>query len=461
MSTTNTTSNKRKKVGIKSTHDNNDFSEDYVALARKFSQSKRPIPVDFRKLVNFHSGIDRFTHIAHFYPAKLLLNIPYFFLRCKSLTGEVKTVLDPFCGSGTVLLEAIINGKAAYGADANPLARKISKVKTTPINCDKIERSTKRILANARKSNNKRLPQAFLNWEHWYSPLAHSNLAKLSHEVGKTRNPTVRNFLELCLSQTARKTSFADPKVSVPVKINPQKHKLKSKLRIEAQKLLDRAQNSDPITVFEKIVKQNAHRLTELSSLKGLGEVLSISDDARKLKEIPKNSIDLIITSPPYAGAQKYIRSSSHGIGWLQLSPDGTLRTLERKNIGREHYSKSEYLTLTLPPVRGTKNLLKRIYDKNPLRAHIAANYLKEMAIALKEAYRVLAKSGTFILVVGNNEVCGETFETQKYIRSICTEIGFSTHLVLRDDINSRGLMTKRNKTASVIACEWIIVLKK
>ena len=104
---------------------------------------------------------------------------------------------------------------------------------------------------------------------------------------------------------------------------------------------------------------------------------------------------------------------------------------------------------------------LERVREKNALRFHIAANYLIEMQEALKEAYRVLKSKGKMVLVIGNNLVCGEEFETRKYLEEICTEIGFSTEIILKDEIHSRGLMTKRNKTASVISCEWIIILRK
>src|SRR3546814_12409556 len=41
--------------------------------------------------------------------------------------------LDPFCGSGTVLLESALCGRVGHGADSNPLARMIARVKTTVI----------------------------------------------------------------------------------------------------------------------------------------------------------------------------------------------------------------------------------------------------------------------------------------------------------------------------------------
>ena len=72
-----------------------------------------------------------------------------------------------------------------------------------------------------------------------------------------------------------------------------------------------------------------------------------------------------------------------------------------------------------------------------------------------------LKKGGYIVLVAANNTVCGYDFKTQEYLRHIIESLGFETVLQLVDNIHSRGLMTKRNKTASIISCEWVMVFKK
>jgi hypothetical protein len=83
----------------------------------------------------------------------------------------------------------------------------------------------------------------------------------------------------------------------------------------------------------------------------------------------------------------------------------------------------------------------------------------------MREAFasiKVLLKpEGYLILVVGNSHVSGKEFKTVEYLKCIAEEGGFKTELVLIDDIKSRGLMTKRNKTAGLITREWVLVLKK
>jgi hypothetical protein len=74
---------------------------------------------------------------------------------------------------------------------------------------------------------------------------------------------------------------------------------------------------------------------------------------------------------------------------------------------------------------------------------------------------RVLKPKRYMVLIAGNNRVCGKRFMTEHYLRRIAEDEGFTLVLRLVDDIRSRGLMTKRNKTASVITREWVLVFRK
>jgi hypothetical protein len=138
-----------------------------------------------------------------------------------------------------------------------------------------------------------------------------------------------------------------------------------------------------------------------------------------------------------------------------------TLKLLDGLSIGRENYKKSDYSVFKPTGVIEADILLEKIFEVNPLRAHIAGNYLREMRGALSETVRVLKPNGYLILVVGNNQVCGLEFQTQEYLRQILEAQGLKIVLRLIDDIQSYGLMTKRNKTANVITREWILIFKK
>jgi hypothetical protein len=72
-----------------------------------------------------------------------------------------------------------------------------------------------------------------------------------------------------------------------------------------------------------------------------------------------------------------------------------------------------------------------------------------------------LRHGGYLVLVAANNRIAGREFRTQHFLRMIAEQVGFTTELRLIDAIRSRGLMTKRNKTASVITREWVLLFSK
>ena len=426
-----------------------DFSDVLDRLMAEYQTSKRPLEVNFRKLVPLHAGIDRATHLLHSYPAKLLINIPLFFLRCGQV-GPPGRLLDPFCGSGTVLVEGVLNGWHPAGADANPLARLITKAKLTHIKTETIVEAIERISGTPTVASAAFAP--VVDVDIWFSKPAQIQIGCLLDMIAREPEAEVRQFLQVCLSSCVRKASFADPRLSVPVRVKP------------GSEEWEKASNPNVKELFSRAVNQNERRVAELSGIEpSLLRGLSLLEDARGICDEPGivGDVDLVITSPPYVGAQKYVRASSLSIGWLGLAPGDKLRTLERSSIGREHYSQSEYSKPNFPEDGLGSEALERIRTINPLRAHIASTYLVEMREALTTTVRRLKSGGWLILVIGNNTICGEEFETSNYIGQIAASIGLDLELELLDEIRSRGLMTKRNKTAGVIRSEHIQMFRK
>lgn len=434
----------------------------------EFEFNKKPIQVNFRKLVSWVPYSESHTHYIHQYPAKLLKHIPIFFLNSRILNKNIGgTVLDPFCGSGTVLLESILNGFNAIGCDANPLARLIADVKTSPLDPSKLHNYTLSIIQRA-KQFRKYDKKNVVNVDHWFPLNTQIKLSKIHRAIKEVNDHQERNFLLATFSNIIKKTSFADPNLSVPVKIKPEKYK-NIDVRIKLEKKLNKIETFDIYHVFCGELKKNIKRVKSLYDENLKNKAVVVSCDARNItqnlsansKVYASNSVDFILTSPPYAGAQKYIRSSSLNLGWLDFCENKTLRSYEKQNIGREHYAKSEYCERVSIGIDIIDDILEKIWNINPLRAHINGNYLLEMELALKEMYRVLKVGNYSVIVIGNNEVCGLNFESYKYLGALAQRIGFKLKLVLIDDIHSRGLMTKRNKTASIINSEWILVFKK
>lgn len=432
-----------------------------------YELSKLPIEVSFKDLIPELSNSDRSTHLIHTYPAKLIPHIPHFFLNNTILTKPGDTVLDPFCGSGTVLLESILSDRNAFGVDSNPLARLISSVKTTHYDIGELKLYLNQINEEFYQINEKYIPQV-VNINHWFLKHIQDSLGRLNFIIQGIKERPLKDFFLVCLSNCVKKVSLADPRVSVPVRLRYERytdgHPLKEKTKTRLSSL-------ESVNVLEKFNVISTENIKRFSSMPVLlkAQVDIVGKDSRSLTRsleettpLSDSSIDHILTSPPYGGAQKYIRASSLNLGWLgELSDEKTISHFEKLSIGREHYKVSEYTELLKTGVNQADLQLEEIRKINPLRAHIFSKYLIEMRQSLKEMYRVLKKDCFLTLIAANNQVCGEKFETQFFLKEICLDLGFEVVLELVDDIKSYGLMTKRNKTASIITREWVLVFRK
>jgi len=433
---------------------------------KEYSANNKPIPINFRLLFPKLNKPDRFTHLIHPYPAKLLCHIPYFFLNNTFFSNIGETILDPFCGSGTVLLEANLAGRHAFGADANPLARKIATVKTRKPDVVYLEEMLKAIVYKAKSFSKTEYPYV-RNMDFWFPSETQMQLAKIRQSLNELICDEYKDFFDVCFSNCIKKVSYADPRIAVPVKINPERFDKQSDNYEKASKRLSELESIDVFEKFKTVSIDNILRVNSLPDY--INDLPSeiISENALLLTStigdkilLSDGCVDMILTSPPYAGAQKYIRSSSLNLGWLGLITNETLKDLERKNIGRENYLSSDIKEIKTG-IQSADALLSVLHEKNRLRAYIVGNYLVEMKDAIDESIRVLKEGGYFIIVVGNNKVCGMEFNTQAYLTEFIQSKGLQLKFKLIDDIRSYGLMTKRNKTADIISREWILVFRK
>lgn len=426
-----------------------DTSMAIAALMRRYLESGKPVEVTFRKLVHWIKCGERASHYLHPYPGKLLPHIAHFFLASGTYARPDDTVLDPFAGSGTVALETVLSGRTALYAEANPLGRLLTAVKTCQIEPADIDVALERVRLLFAKSRARKPPEV-VNIDKWYNAEVIVQLVRLRAAVDGLPAGPEREFMLATLSAVARKSSNADPRFSVPVRYRPG----------------EAPERSAPINMFESQCSANRVRLATLGRVSALGKAFGAGNDARSLEAIDGSrlasaSVGMIISSPPYAGAQKYVRASSLSLGWLGLAPASRLRRLEEQTIGREHHAKAFWGCQQSSGIARADALIAQIALENPSRATIVGVYLAEMRVALAEAVRVLRSGGHLVLVIGDNTVCGRRFASSEYLREMLEQMGMTVILSLIDTILTRQLMTRRASTAGMIATESVIVFRK
>ena len=146
------------------------------------------------------------THCFHSYPAMMIPQIP------RRILGKygpsVKKLFDPYCGSGTSLLEANMKNINAIGTDLNPLARLIAKTKTTLIDIRILDFYLNDFSSYfLRKSLSVTIPQ-FHNIDFWFNKETQKKLAFIKKYIEDIPDANIKNFFWVAFSETVRQSSF-------------------------------------------------------------------------------------------------------------------------------------------------------------------------------------------------------------------------------------------------------------
>ena len=318
--------------------------------SRLFSELKqarrtKPVRVSFRSIAQEIGLGERATHQLHSYPAKLLRSIPAFFLAVDELAPSGTVVLDPFCGSGTVLLESMCAGYDSIGVDVNPLATLISRVKTRRLNQSTISAQHQELLESVPRHRHGAASPDVVNLSHWSYPHVIEQLVPIEGAVAAMPPGKYRDFFRVCLSACVRNVSLANPRLSVPVRLRPDVYPPDHVLYHSLHSRLRKLKRINVWKTFSRIVEDNRTRVEKLSAIPPGATASVFTADVRKAEPTDAatlRSCALIITSPPYLGAQKYVRATSLSLNWLRLAPPSGLRHLEQMTVGREHLNRCE-----------------------------------------------------------------------------------------------------------------------
>lgn len=243
----------------------------------------------------------------------------------EELVPEGGVVLDPFCGSGTVLVEAMLANRAAVGSDLNPIAVMLARAKTYPRGPERtraLVEAAKGVADHAKERRasksgaSRRLPQEDVKS---FAPHVLLEVDGLRAGIEKAP-PETRPELFLVLS-------------SILVKVSARRGDT-----TEAQ-LEKRIAAGYPSRLFVKKAEELARRFDELATLlpSPPPRARVNEDDATELRKLDDASIDGVITSPPYVATYDYLAHHEMRMRWLGLDP----RKLARGEMGaRRHYER-------------------------------------------------------------------------------------------------------------------------
>lgn len=388
----------------------------------------------------------RYTHGIHRYPAKFFPELPRWLIQKYSKENDI--VLDPFGGSGTTGIEALLHNRNSVSVDIDPFAKFLATVKTTKLDAEELEIYTailiKKITAYKHtKALEKHIPD-FPYRDNWFEQEILFELAYIKKSIiALTISLPLKNFFLATFSSIIRQVSNADDnctrtviRKNSPKQIYPTfaltkfvEHLLLYKCRIEE---------------FNK--RETSHVFAQVAP----------DSEARNIK-YPDKYFDLAVTSPPYVNAVDYPRTHQLELYWLGMAV-GSLTPLKKQHVGTESVSIDFYKDLHTIGIAQVDEVLAAIYEVDKRRAYIAYKFLADMEKNIQEVGRTLKSGGRYAIVIGNNTIRGHNFESWKYLMEIGKRNHFEVETFFGSEIIKHFIKIKREDR---INTDWVIVLRK
>jgi len=388
--------------------------------------------------LNFHSRSDESkSHNFHSFPAKFPPQLPRKFIN--ELTAENDVILDPMAGSGTTILEALLAHRQGIGFDIDPLALKIASVKVTALDVNPVIKTGNEIIEKARAAYSQ-CREELLNildvrWDiktrefidYWFAKETQLELLALTTEIKKIHKPELRGFFELVLSAIIITKSGG---VSLALDLaHTRPHKAKIIVSKGGEVILDQGSNNTHPVFMTKILRSAFDEFEKRfrNNLDGLIISTPKTASARVLfgnaESLPlsNDSVDLIITSPPYASnAIDYMRAHKFSLVWLGY-PIEDLGEKRKLYIGAEAITSIKFEKIPTY----TQSVLNKLTQADDKKSIIVYRYYSEMTRVLKELYRVLKPGKAAVVVIGSSIIHGIDIETQNCLADIGKNIGF------------------------------------
>lgn len=389
------------------------------------------------------------THHFDRYPAKMIPQLARFAIERCSKEGE--SVLDPFCGCGTVLVESRMAGRKATGIEINPYAVVLARAKSYLYRGAILKEAIDQVVKDARGiSRRVRKGESWLDY--WFGDSTLKQLLGLRRAieriVGKVK-PSYVCALRAVLGVTVRLACKADPRSPKPF-ISERARRERCRKHFDAFKIF-----SDEGRKFTEGAK-------ELRSLVADGRdsrVTVIQADARELKnDAQLGSFDAVVSSPPYLTAQDYYRSSKLEITILGLMSEAELLGLGPAMIGSGRGKPAADMPKKASSLPRELRDLAKVDERS---ARTAIGFINDMSKVIRGCYKKLRRGGRCCFIIGDSKIRDIKLPVHKWITKIASEehLYLDEHLI--DIIKSRRVPPQRQGHSSVIGHEHILVFRK
>ena len=395
------------------------------------------------------------THCFHSYPAMMIPQIAEKLL--SKYGNNCKRLFDPYCGTGTSLVEANIKNIDAIGTDLNPLARLIAKAKTTEFDIQILDLYLKdfndfafQYRFGVNNNNYSVVLPKLQNLDFWFNESAQKKLAIIKLFIDNIRQEDIKQFFLTAFSETIRGSSVTKKGEFKLVRMSEDKRE---------------NFNPDSFGIFLSKLSRNKQGLIDFLKTK-LNGATSIIRDFNSVNHIPgeeieDGSIDIILTSPPYGDSRttvaygQYSRLSNQ---WMGIE---NANQLDNNLMGGK--------SSTIYEVKGSKKLdetLDKIAKQDEKRANEVLSFFADYKRSIDNVSKKLKPNKYACYVVGNRTVKSVQIPMDEVTKDFFETNGFSHKETIIRNIPNKRMPSKNSPTnvtgkkSSTMKQEYVVVMQ-
>lgn len=427
-------------------------------------------PVDLALDPEYH----RLTHYLFRYPAKFHPPVVRALLERFTQTDDI--VLDPFCGSGTVGVEAAALGRHSVLVDVDPIAVVVATAKTRRYEPRRLRKAMQALVTDLEGS--RRGPDAYErfkfkdltdteyadatlefgdeippipNLNHWFRRYVVIDLAKIVRAITSAGlSPSHRLFADVVLASIIRNVSQADPVPVSGLEVTKWMREREAKGRLVDPFASFASAMDKAVAASEEFVRATRH--TVRTSV--------YAGDATNIGASTRVVADAVLTSPPYHGAVDYYRRHQLEMFWLGLTKSQAERIqLLHHYIGRPHVPSRHPWAKEAPPTELVKEWSARIEAVSASRASEFRHYMTAMHSFFGSLATRVKEGGAVLLVVGHSTWNKAEIPTRDLFQELAGSL-FKLESVLTYPVRNRYMSYDRHNAANIDR-EYVLVMKR
>jgi DNA modification methylase len=425
----------------------------FAKLKPKDSWSFRNVP---RKEMRAH------THSYHRYPAKFIPQLVQQLIKKYAPKGN-EVICDPFGGCGTTLVEAKITGRKSIGFDINPIAKLITQVKVTPISPKLLGKYRAEFLLNHKKAKGKAIKH-HPRINYWFDASTTRSLDEIYLGIRCIKNQKVKRFFLCAFSHNLKNCSRWLMK-SIKPQIDPGK-KIPKPLESFLRHL-------------DSMIRKNEEFYAELKESKHLSVPAQMyRRDSTQTLPLKNNSIDMVITSPPYVTSYEYADLHQLSLLWFGDDPrhfkkwhkfSNEFNDFRKQFIGTSYKNaRDKFFKSTIAEKIVTS--LEKV--DRPLATDVS-NYFSDMRKVFAEMHRILKTGGKACVIVGNTNMHGIEILNAEIAVEQMANLGFKKVAFIKREILNKLITSWRDKNTGkftnldnpakkrLYGYEYVIIMEK